>query len=378
MCARSLGGVVAVLLLLLLGAQTTTGATITPGMQQHHQRRPAEARGAAAHGPPETAFPRPTWGEWIPAGVPAWRERLDYRAEQIKRIESDQERWDGLMNLAMVGLLVPNFTALGYEVIETPASAHAVLNATLHRALDEGRERSEGPVDQISGPKARFVDAGRAKQDVMRELQPVLEAWSGVKLVPSTAYGLRLYQPGNTLTMHTDRLESHVVSCIVHVDRDVDEPWPIAIEGLDGRTREVDLRPGQTLLCVHASSEEDELLTTLYRRRYESAKFVHGRPRPLNGRWYTSLFCHWRPTDWTTKTNDARALIEPFWPHYHEPRNRAPGSYAALRLRGTGYYEPECEHMWCNLSPVWPPPAGFAATTTTTTGADDSGASAEL
>jgi hypothetical protein len=44
------------------------------------------------------------------------------------------------------------------------------------------------------------------------------------------------------------------------------EPWPIVIEGIDGVTAEVDLKPGQMLL-------------------YESAKCTHGRPRTFRGEW---------------------------------------------------------------------------------------------
>ena len=94
---------------------------------------------------------------------------------------------------------------------------------------------------------------------MLRELQPLHEEWARVALQPSIAYGLRVYQNGSSLTMHTDRLETHVISSILHVDRDYGEkePWPIVIEGVDGVTTEVDLQPGQLLL-------------------YESAKCTHG------------------------------------------------------------------------------------------------------
>ncbi|KAJ8601841.1 hypothetical protein CTAYLR_002638 [Chrysophaeum taylorii] len=251
------------------------------------------------------------WGQWIP-DTPAWHARLNYRAEQVKRIQNSQERWDAVMNLATTGLLVRNYTAKGYEVIRTPEAVHQKLNETLVAAMEAGRIHREHKVDQISGPDAKMVHVGVAKSEVMSTLKPILEAWSGVNLVPSMAYGLRLYQPGNTLTMHTDRLETHVISCIVHVDRDVDEPWPIVIEGYDGTSVEVDLQPGETLL-------------------YESAKCIHGRPRPLLGRWYTSLFVHYRPAGWTTKTSDAKAIVEPFFWGFTAPPDPR---WQTLRLRG--------------------------------------------
>lgn len=270
----------------------------------------------------------PAWGDWIPRNA-AWRERLDYRLEQIRRIEGSQERWDGIMNLAVSGLLVPNYTDVGYKVVATPAHVQKKLNDTLRAALRDGRVTSEHRVDQISGPAADFVRLGRLNDEVMRDMLAMHEAWSGVPLTPSNAYGLRLYKDRNTLTMHTDRVETHVVSSIVHVDRDLDEPWPIVIEGYDGKSVAVDLAPGETLF-------------------YESAKCIHGRPKPMKGRFYTSLFLHYRPRDWRVRMDDARRIVEPEF----EKRDftRPPSdAFDALRLTGTGYYEPDCAHRWCGL-----------------------------
>ncbi|KAJ1446666.1 hypothetical protein M885DRAFT_545600 [Pelagophyceae sp. CCMP2097] len=277
------------------------------------------------------------WGDWVPR-APGWTARLDYRAEQVSRIESSQERWDALLNLAVTGLLVPNYTDHGYQVVQTPRSVHDRLNATLQKALASGAIGQESRVDQISGPVARFVQLGRLKREIMDELKPMHEAWAGgTPLVATVAYGLRLYQRSNTLTMHTDRLESHVISSIVHVNRKTNEPWPIVIEGFDGKSHEVDLQPGEMLL-------------------YESAKCVHGRPRPLNGEWYTSLFIHYKPVDWHLTTAAAKEIAEPRLPLQKPPD----GKFDQLRLRGTGYYEPGCAHGWCDLAAVWPPPAAPA------------------
>ena len=67
------------------------------------------------------------------------------------------------------------------------------------------------------------------------------QAWAdGTPLHASIAYGLRVYGRGNALTMHMDKVETHIVSSILHVDRDpAAAPWPLVIEGLDGRTHEV-------------------------------------------------------------------------------------------------------------------------------------------
>jgi len=299
--------------LLLLTAETLA--------QQQQQQQPA------------TRKRRGYWGQWIP-DTAAWRTRLQYRAEQVKRIKQSQERWDAMMNLAFTGVLVHNFTEKGYAVVPTPSHLHKALNDSLWGAIAAGNARSEGKVDQIAGPIPQFVSVGAAKAQTQRDMQPLMEQWAGTSLQPTTAYGLRVYQPGNTLTMHTDRIETHVISCIVHVDRRVDEPWPIVIEGFDGRSVEVDLQPGQTLF-------------------YESAKCVHGRPRPLKGQWYTSLFVHYKPVEWDVKTNDAKRIVDPHWHSFKAPPS---DKFATLRLNGTGYWEPDCPFNWCHLSPAWPPP----------------------
>lgn len=50
-------------------------------------------------------------------------------------------------------------------------------------------------------------------------------------------YGTRLYQDGASLVMHYDKIQTHVISSIIHIIHeydDDDEPWPIQIEDHDG------------------------------------------------------------------------------------------------------------------------------------------------
>lgn len=71
------------------------------------------------------------------------------------------------------------------------------------------------------------------------------ETWAGLPLIPFHAYGFRLYQNNSQLLMHVDKMQTHVISFILHIDSSEDaEPWPIFIEDLHGRTHEVTLTPG--------------------------------------------------------------------------------------------------------------------------------------
>jgi len=131
-------------------------------------------------------------------------------------------------------------------------------------------------------------------------LQGIHEEWSGLKLKPTSVYGIRLNSNGSSLTMHYDKCNTHVISAIVHVghqyDND-DEPWPIEIEDHNGQLHSVNLEAGQMLF-------------------YESATCLHGRRQRLKGKYYASIFMHFQPTDkaiWDVKLDDVVNHVPPHW-----------------------------------------------------------------
>lgn len=62
-----------------------------------------------------------------------------------------------------------------------------------------------------------------------------------------------------------------VSSCIINVDQDLDEPWPIEVYDHQGNAYNVTMEPGDVVL-------------------YESSTVLHGRPFPLKGRFYVSFY----------------------------------------------------------------------------------------
>jgi prolyl 4-hydroxylase len=162
--------------------------------------------------------------------------------------------------------------------VATPDS----VQTRLRRAFDTGSAsaRPEGADDNIlpTGDPSH-IDLNGLGPAVLDELQELHEDWCGAPLVPTVAFGLRVYGQGQTLRRHTDRVKGHVISSVVHVAADVDEPWPLVIEDALGERHEVFLEPGEMLL-------------------YEGCKLPHSRPEPLSGRHYASLFLHYRPADW--------------------------------------------------------------------------------
>lgn len=202
--------------------------------------------------------------------------------------------------------LLPRITEHGYEVRPIPEPVHDLLAGILE--IRRGRMRVE-PSDPDARPTgdADYVDLQDLSGDILRWLQPTHENFAGMPLTPSNIYGIRLYRPGNTLEMHLDRCEALIVSSVLQIDQDVDEPWPLVIER-DGRRDEVSLEPGQMLL-------------------YEGATCSHGRPAPLRGRSFANLFVHYRPTGWAwdhdriARVGLADGLIDVFG----RPTERLPG-----------------------------------------------------
>jgi len=125
----------------------------------------------------------------------------------------------------------------------------------LRKEIKEGipTARVEPKIDVVEGDPPLFIDKPRLNDKVLHEMHPILEAWSGIELMPIVAYGFRLYRNQSSLVMHLDETRTHVISCIYHIDSSDDaEPWPLLIEDYHGNTNEVILMPGDVLLYVSA------------------------------------------------------------------------------------------------------------------------------
>lgn len=274
---------------------------------------------------------------WTP-DTPGWRELCSRREMQMHSVRSMQQRWDGWTSLIQYCQLVHNYTRQGFAVARTPPGVQAKLRASLDAGLALGSALPFESMENVirhGMERPRFVRQERLNREVLHSLKPLHETWSGVELEPVIAYGLRVYPNGSTLLMHVDKITDHVISSIVHVGHDNDddsEPWPIVIEGFDGSTTEVNLDEGDMLF-------------------YESAKCMHGRPRPFRGRYYSSLFVHYRPVGWPLATIDSQYSVPPNWV---EPPPAALGARfgepAEMQLISTGHMEPSCEHGWCSLA----------------------------
>jgi hypothetical protein len=260
---------------------------------------------------------RPTEQErvklWYEAGnrwPPTWQEETDgmkrlmeHREKEIMAIPGADERWENWMQYTQ-SRLVPKFTARGFDKVRMPDSTFRKLKKALDEAVNNWNNvHSEGSIDVIYNPPGldpKFARIGSLQREVHEELKELHEAWGGMKLVPTSAYGIRLYQNGSTLVMHHDKVHTHVISSIVHIGHEYDDPanpWPIEIEDHWGNLHAVNLEPGDMLF-------------------YESAKCLHGRMRTFRGSYYGSIFLHYQPMDkgiWSFDVEKIIASVPPHW-----------------------------------------------------------------
>ena len=112
--------------------------------------------------------------------------------------------------------------------------------------------------------------------EIHASLKGPLEEWCKCNLNPTFVYGIRDYKEGAVLIPHRDRENTHIISAIINIAKDLDKDWPLVIEDHFYRKHEVFLEPGEIIF-------------------YESARLLHGRPYPLQGRGFANIFCHFTP-----------------------------------------------------------------------------------
>mmetsp|Transcript_38006 Transcript_38006/g.38687 ORF Transcript_38006/g.38687 Transcript_38006/m.38687 type:complete len:547 (+) Transcript_38006:229-1869(+) len=182
-----------------------------------------------------------------------------------------------------------NYTEIGFKKWTVPAGAWELLKSfwetNKNNAKNENWPRGntyvnhwDSPSEMVSLEDGALRGAGtRLKQKIWDAVKPLLEEWTGKKLKETSMYGIRVYHRDAMLATHVDRLPL-VTSCIIQVDQEVEEPWPVEVYDHHGKAHNVTMKPGEMVF-------------------YESHTVLHGRPFPLNGSFYANLFVHYIPID---------------------------------------------------------------------------------
>ena len=269
----------------------------------------------------------PLESEFTPS-TPGWRRLFQRRLKQVDRLSRQDNSYEAYINALTCGIITPNYTEFGWGLTRGPTYLWETLNNSLAALPTAEEEDGEGAIDTIDNElRPLFIELETALEDqVLRAVQPILEAWSGVELLPSTAYGLRVYRNTSKLYMHVDKTDTHVISAIFHVNHNTgSQPWPLVIEDFIGNTNEVMLEAGDLLL-------------------YESSKCLHGRPRRFDGEWYTSIFVHYYPRQMDYRPLDVHYRVPPHWQESVETE-----PVDNFEMIHNFCKEPKCHDEWCAL-----------------------------
>ena len=178
-----------------------------------------------------------------------WRKIHERRFNQVEHIQDRNDRYQAWLVSVISAYVQQNFTETGWGLTRAPENLTELLRKEVREGIPTARLEPE--VDVVQGEVPLFIKKQHLNDRVLREMHPILDAWSGIDLKPIVAYGFRLYRNQSSLVMHLDETRTHVISCIYHIDSSDDaEPWPLLIEDYHGYTNEVILTPGDVLLYV--------------------------------------------------------------------------------------------------------------------------------
>jgi len=184
---------------------------------------------------------------------------------------------------------IPKFTELGFSIQKCPAETWNIINDSYNILKDKGVEEVfDGKENIIKGGDTELLsfDALPSIRTLIhKQLLSTHQEWiKNENIEPSFIYGIRSYKKGATLTPHVDRVETHHISSIIIVDKDLAcgcsnkpeaDDWPLDIQGHDGEWYKVYAQPGDMIL-------------------YESAICEHGRLEPFGGTFFRNFYVHYK------------------------------------------------------------------------------------
>jgi len=182
---------------------------------------------------------------------------------------------------------IPKLTENGFELTKCPDDMWNLIKDCYNLIKDkETVEAFDGKETYVPGETKllSFDNIPSVKKILHKELQPIHEDFCGRKLEPSFIYGIRSYEKGSSLTEHVDRVETHHISSIIIVDKDLTcgcqnkkyaDDWPLDIQGHDGEWYKVYAQPGDMIL-------------------YESAICKHARKELFGGKYFRNFYVHYK------------------------------------------------------------------------------------
>ena len=216
-----------------------------------------------------------------------WNSTLDLKLynekyPKITPIKNKFSTKDNLPKLSETGFLLTKLSVEDLELVNT--MYESVRNDKVEEIFDHKNSIILGnnntsdimPLDTI--PELR--------NNLHKKLQSLHSNWCGEEIEPTYIYGIRSYNKGAKLASHYDRIETHHISSIIMVDKDLGNgsDWGLQIEDHSGNTHNIYMQPGDILF-------------------YESAVCLHGRSDEFEGEYYRNMYVHYKLKNWEYESN---------------------------------------------------------------------------
>ena len=196
---------------------------------------------------------------------------------------------------------LPKLTQSGFLKVKIPPNVYDMVLEAYNVLKQIGaKPETVDIVTENTSMVYHYSQLNRLFIEVQNKLRPIHEWWCGEKLVNSFIYGIRSYRKGAKLDNHYDWTNSHHVSSIIIVDKDLNKKndWPLQFQSHDGEWNHICADPGEMIL-------------------YESAKCKHGRPDVFEGNYFNNMFIHYRLKNWKfigsnlTNPNEVNPISDP-------------------------------------------------------------------
>lgn len=183
---------------------------------------------------------------------------------------------------------IPQLTEKGFKVVKVPEETWGLIKDAYeilkNKKTDEVFEGKENVIIGGGSDIYSFEHLTSMRSLIHKQLQPMHEEFCGQELEPTFIYGIRSYKKGSTLVKHFDRVETHHISSIIIVDKDLrcgcgykefGDDWPLDIQDHNGDWHKVYAEPGEMIL-------------------YESAICEHARIKPFQGESFNNFYVHYK------------------------------------------------------------------------------------
>jgi len=144
---------------------------------------------------------------------------------------------------------MPAFTKEGYKKMKIPSHLYDLITQTINPEVIKtewcddfelsdhawyplyncARIKEDGVTKELKNITKLIKVSSTVKETTIDILKPILQKWSKQKISNGLFFGMRRYLRGAWMSLHVDRLPSHIISVILQIDQKTDTKWPLTV-----------------------------------------------------------------------------------------------------------------------------------------------------